>query len=442
MRDHIILRRIRLVMANLNVLWLVFYGWLLFFTTRKIIWMGDATAFIRRLNGLPLRPEVTLTWTMGLALGLMLMIHLREALCRTVGPIVFYSMEILMGLGLIALTGYGYNAIMLILAAEILVADFSGGWKLAGTALYLIIYIISDTRLVLFMDHRIPLDRYLDYIGNGKGVISTMQSLITVGTSLTFLFYLVLSIRLTGEENRQIRQLNRELDEANDNLRQANLRLEEYAQSVEEMSQTRERNRLAREIHDTLGHTLTGIISGLDACLTLMDFSPEETRRLLEKTAAVARNGMNDVRRTVNALRPDALENRSLETAIHRLVAERQEISQVEVNCTMDLQGLHLADDEEETIYRIVQESMTNAVAHGKASRIDIDIGHTGHRMTIYIVDNGVGCPDFKPDYGLIHMQERIHMLKGDISFNGHEGFRVNAWFPVRRTLEGEYERG
>ena len=94
---------------------------------------------------------------------------------------------------------------------------------------------------------------------------------------------------------------------------------------TERMAQTRERNRLAREIHDTLGHTLTGIVTGLDACMALVDVSPEQTRKQLSLLSKVGREGIRDIRRSVNELRPDSLERLSLEVAIRKMVTDNEQ---------------------------------------------------------------------------------------------------------------------
>ena len=106
--------------------------------------------------------------------------------------------------------------------------------------------------------------------------------------------------------------LNNQLNSANDELKYVNMQLSEYAKESEKMAETKERNRLAREIHDTLGHSLTGIITGIEACTTLMDVAPEATKEQLKAIAEVARQGITDVRRSVKALRPDALESQTL----------------------------------------------------------------------------------------------------------------------------------
>lgn len=219
-------------------------------------------------------------------------------------------------------------------------------------------------------------------------------------------------------------------------MQKANLRLEQYAEESVKMTETRERNRLAREIHDTLGHALTGIITGIEACETLMDVAPEATKVQLGAIAEVARQGMTDVRRSVKALRPDALEKFNLEEALTQTMEEMRLATnaRIEYRCTTSLKGFN--EDEEEIIYRIVQECITNSIRHGKADRITIDIDREYNMLNIRIKDNGIGCKKIEKGFGLHHMDERLRMLQGTLQYSGEDGFLVEAQIPIRWGTE------
>ena len=198
------------------------------------------------------------------------------------------------------------------------------------------------------------------------------------------------------------------------------------------MVATRERNRLAREIHDTLGHALTGIITGTEASIALLDVAPEMAREQLKVIVEVARQGITDVRRSVKALRPDALEKYDLEKAILSTVEDMKKVSNVDIDyhCDTSLHGFN--NDEEEIIYRIVQESITNAIRHGHATAIRIDIHRNYGTLIMKIQDNGIGCADIKKGFGLHHMEERLALLQGSLHFSGENGFTIEAYIPIR----------
>jgi signal transduction histidine kinase len=203
------------------------------------------------------------------------------------------------------------------------------------------------------------------------------------------------------------------------------------------MGETKERNRLAREIHDTLGHTLTGLSAGLDACLTMIDTSKENTRKQLEQLSEVTRMGLQDIRQSVKQLRPDAIERFNLARAIKEMVSRVNATTNTTIEFEYLVGTTEFDEDEEQAIYRLVQESITNAIRHGQATRIQLSIRMAERTLKVNITDNGLGCLYFQKGFGTTHMQERIEKLNGQITFDGHKGFCVTAELPIRTKSEG-----
>ena len=202
------------------------------------------------------------------------------------------------------------------------------------------------------------------------------------------------------------------------------------------MGETRERNRLAREIHDTLGHILTGISVGVDAVSVLMDVSPEAAKKQLATIGDMARTGLNDVRRSVRKLKPDALERMSLENAIFQMTEEMSKGTNTKIYFASYMDKLEFEPDIEETLYRIVQESTTNAIRHGKATEIWIRISEKNGEMILMVSDNGRGCADIEEGFGLKHMRERVELAGGSLFYEGVFGFTVIVKIPIRRRPE------
>ena len=246
---------------------------------------------------------------------------------------------------------------------------------------------------------------------------------------ILFVSYLVLLVQSKHQEKERIASLNTQLGEANERLRI-------YAIEAERMAETRERNRLAREIHDTLGHALTGIAAGLDACLVLVDAAPEAAKKQMAKIRETARRGIVDVRRSVEKLRPDDLEKLPLRHAIARMVAEFAESSNMKIRVIALGWPDNLREDEEEVIYRVVQEGITNANQHGKATEATVTIGTEPGRNYIIIADNGHGCEDVEPGFGLRHMQERLDLLHGRLRYWSDNGFTLEATIPAGTRQE------
>ncbi len=147
---------------------------------------------------------------------------------------------------------------------------------------------------------------------------------------------------------------------------------------------------------------------------------------------------MTDVRRSVNELRPDALEQRDLLSAIHKMISQMSATSKVEITLDNSAGRLTLGEDEEEVIYRIIQESITNSIRHGKEDKVRIWMTREYNIVTITIKDNGVGAPNIEPGFGLAHMKERLDMLGGKIHVDGSDGFCLMAEIPIRWGKEND----
>lgn len=335
-------------------------------------------------------------------------------------------------LGICTLTGFGYTGIVMLLLADTMRYRIDWKKRIIYIVAICIAYLAMSGNKMYSLPHVIPLSQMWAYYRQDvrNSLLSVLDMLSLLNTMIFILYMVVMTLSQTSEKERILR--------LNSQLQMANRKLEEYAQEQVRMTETRERNRLAREIHDTLGHSLTGIITGIEACIMLMDIAPEATKEQLRAIAEVARNGITDVRHSVNALRPDALETLSLESAIRKLVEESEKSTGVKIDLVFPENLQDLDQDEEDVLYRIVQESITNAIRHGKATHIDVRMERVDNDLRIRIADNGKGCDNIQSGFGLHHMQERIDMLKGTLSYSGKDGFVIEAVVPIRVVAEEE----
>ena len=297
-----------------------------------------------------------------------------------------------------------------------------------------LLFALGRYEIALAFTNRIPFSAYLNYYSPSvRGYLSGMESALSSLNVLLFVYNMIQLFTGQKEENVRISRLNRQLHEANERLRK-------NAVELEHLTETRERNRLSREIHDTLGHTLTGIVMGTEAVSAIFDAAPEEAKRRVEMVRRTAKEGLEDVRRSIKALRPDALEKRSLEKALEELITNFHLTTSVEIDYRQSAGRLEFAGDEEDTLYRIIQEGMTNAVRHGHATEIRIQLTRTGNLVTVRIRDNGLGCAELKEGFGLRHMEERLGLLGGSLAYGNRDddsddeqrGFYLIASLPVR----------
>ncbi len=295
-----------------------------------------------------------------------------------------------------------------------------------------ILYLLCNLDYFTDVLHAVSLQQYLNFYELPvRSILQLMIDGLSAVGAVLFVLYLVVFMVWQVREKLEMQQQNRRLEEMNEQLL-------DYAEERAHTAQVQERNRLAREIHDTLGHVLTGIAAGTDACLQMLDDSPELARKQMELIADTAREGMQEVRRSVNALRPDSLEQQSLSVVLNRMCANMGAGTGTEVRLEENLAGARLMQDEEDAIYRTVQEGITNAIRHGHATQMRIRCLAEAGRMTIEVRDNGSGCGKVVPGFGLLHMQERMSLLGGSLQYESRDGFCIRAEFPLRRKPEQE----
>mgnify|MGYP001042806370 FL=1 len=419
------------VLCAVCFLQLFFFASLFFFTTQLVKDQFEAAAFLRQAEVIPLPAKQILLETIIFYPILLLVMQMRNKVNKTRGKeLLFLFLEIAICLWLLRLTSFTSNEIFLLVTANML--TLTRDRKTKGIALIILVFLFFTTNYYVISDYLVTVsfDSYLyPYTAQAANLLRSVSALLSTLVLIIFLLYILFLIQDQILESTQMQKMNRELQDLNHQL-------EEMADVREKMGETKERNRLAREIHDTLGHTLTGLSTGLEAAKALLQADPGLALKQLDRLSTVAKEGLRDVRRSVNKLRPDALENHSLAEALKQMIDRFVESTGVEVVFVCHLASLQFQADEEETIYRIVQESMTNSVRHGNADKIYVSFGKDEDSLIIIIEDNGSGCADIQEGFGLHHMKERVALLKGNVRFYGKQGFEVLVELPLRKELE------
>ncbi len=141
---------------------------------------------------------------------------------------------------------------------------------------------------------------------------------------------------------------------------------------------------------------------------------------------------MKDVRRSVSKLRPDALEKLKLEDAVVKMLKDMGAASGTDICMENQVKPFQFHEDEEEVIYRVIQEAATNAIRHGRAKHIWIRISKAEQWLTIEVKDDGAGCGLIHEGFGLKHMEERLSLLDGTLEYDGKDGFLITARIPIR----------
>lgn len=247
------------------------------------------------------------------------------------------------------------------------------------------------------------------------------------GFSVAVLFTLVFTqIAVSAEKARgEVERLAAELKAANEKLR-------EHATQAEELAGTRERNRLAREIHDGLGHCLTVVHVQLEAARSTLERDPDLSASALEKAQSMNHLALQEVRRSVSALRSSPLQGRSLADALGQLVAENNAAG-LGTNLTVLGDARELSLPVASALYRAAQEGLTNARKHARPeqARVTLDF-RAAERVSVMVADDGRGAGDMTEGFGLLGLRERAQLLGGGLAVQTAlgEGFSLTVEVP------------
>ncbi len=214
------------------------------------------------------------------------------------------------------------------------------------------------------------------------------------------------------------------LREQRESLQAANANLVHYASTLEQLTVSRERNRLARELHDTLAHSLTALSVSLETVKAYFDIDREKSRELLETSLETTRKGASETRRALKSLRSSDLEDLGLGLAIQRTAESAA--ARLNLNLEIDLPNPmpSLSPSIEQTIHRIVQEAVENVARHSQATKLSVRLKSNGHTI-LTVEDNGTGFDTSKETtghFGLVGMRERAELAGGSLSIDSKNG--------------------
>ncbi len=236
----------------------------------------------------------------------------------------------------------------------------------------------------------------------GAGLLASFSYL--PGVIFTAVFA---QIAVKAEHSRQ------EVQILADELAAANAKLRSYAVQVEELATTKERNRVAREIHDSLGHYLTVVNMQLEAARSVLPTDQGRALDALGKAQSMTKEGLAEIRRSVASLRSLPVETRSLPEAVASLVEETR-VTGIVTELKVLGEPRTLGPQAELTLFRAAQEGLTNARKYAMASRVDLALDYAvPGKVRLRVHDNGVGAKETKGGFGLLGIQERVQLLSG-----------------------------
>lgn len=268
-------------------------------------------------------------------------------------------------------------------------------------------------------------------------VTADVSWLVLQGAMMLLVGYIIVALVSIQREQRAA------LAQAYEQQAAANARLKQYAATVEELSISRERNRLARELHDTLAHSLSALTVQLEAVRSLWDVDPEKAHAMLDDADETARTGLTEARRSLQALRASPLQEAGLAPALQDLAETAAERSgaALEVHVPGKIEG-RVPAVVEQGVYRIAQEALENVVRHAGASSIFLALEQREESLTLLVTDDGhgLGSRDSQDEaaqqgesLGIRGMRERAGVIGGQLEIRNREkgGTEIRLTVPI-----------
>ena len=420
----------KIALMVINLVAIVYNASIYLFATNYVAAKGFSHSLLERLDAIPGSPSLIFWVSISLYACLLLVMYYRE---RHPNQLSVYDkatiIEILLMLVIFSVLHSSYNGLILLVFADIFYG--SKEFNASKDKKYWFSFIILSFGMLLLSNYdlmslfiKLPsLDTYIRFYPESVRLLllfgkNFLYSLNIVVFMISLLFYILSAITERHRIEEELRMAS-----------QANRELNSYLALSEKIAEDRERKRIAREIHDTLGHALTGISAGIDAVKVLVDIDTNRAKEQLNNVSVVVRDGIRDVRGSLNKMRPGALENNTLKEALIKIIREYEAISNLEIHLCYEWDNIDLDIAKEDIVFRVIQESITNSVRHGHAKTIWIELlEEESYVMTIQ--DDGVGFDELHYGYGLKQMQERLMIIGGSVRFENRDGFYTHIKIP------------
>ncbi len=321
--------------------------------------------------------------------------------------ILYFLVQVILGSMIVFLgEGSGFSAILLLPLAGHAVVLTSGYWLYFLNGVIVLGYVFAVRA----------------YSGSWSDVMSTLPAIIAG------LIYIMIFTQMALDEENSRQKAEKLYEE----LEVANIRLLKYANEIEEMATIQERNRLAREIHDGLGHYLTTILIQLQAAEAILPKDREKALESIRKACSQSKLALIDVRQSVSAFRFDDLKPEEVDQMLLRALKPCEWIgiqsAYREIGDKKPLSGIVLS-----TLFRIAQETVNNTCKYSGAKNYIFTVNYNQEdKMRILIDDDGVGAENFEGGFGLIGLRERIELLNGELFIKStkDEGFHLEIILP------------
>lgn len=414
-------------MFMLNVIIVLFYVAVIAITTKYIIGNDLARSFLDKVMYMPTAPVYIISGSVGLLLCLAYCVYYREfnnIRNKTINYL-YSLLEVVISVILIFLIYLSYNGIILFVFCDCMYHLKKGlKYQVLLVALGLI-YLLANYEIVTYFYPLVNIEEYfLVYDASIRNCLIIIKRLLEGFNIILFIIFMIIYILKQIQENEYI---SKKLSM----VAMINKKMQKYVIVTEKFGEKNERKRLARELHDTIGHALAGMAVGVDACITMIDKNPQLAKAQLKIISKAIRKGMKDVRNSLNKMRPDFLQQYRLKEAIEKMKEEISDVTDLKINLNYQIDETGFDTKIEDILFRVIQESITNSIRHGLATVVDINIYKENNLLCLKIKDNGKGCKAINYGFGLKQMVERVSQIRGDINFYSENGFTTEIKIPL-----------
>jgi len=231
---------------------------------------------------------------------------------------------------------------------------------------------------------------------------------------------------------RKLMDRKKELVDMNEEVMSVYEQLSRHASALEELAASREKSRLAKDVHDELGYLMIMLSSLMEESKRIISEKPDVAERKLHDAMDIARKGLEEIRCSVTGLAPEKPESENLKKALDELVEEYRN-SGMKIDFIFEGQEDFKNPLYSKVLYKTCQEALTNSLKHGRAKNVVIILKLINKCITLFIIDDGIGCKSVEKNIGLSSMEERIGKLNGMIKYGsgGERGFSIFIIIPV-----------
>jgi len=317
-------------------------------------------------------------------------------------------------------------------------ADIALIFMLEYNSKYMINYFFHSLYILILFDSALALSRKNSLF---IGIVTVMVSLIKYFILLNYnsnlsnisemAFFTLINVLLLviigfaqyfKEEKEKKEMLYSELLKAHKSLK-------EFSEENRKLMLIKERNRIARDIHDTLGHNMTAFIMELEILSRLVDSDIDGAKKIIDNAKSSARDGLVKIREIVETLTPND-DVRDIQP-IKELIDEFSKRTGVKIQFEINGEQIKSSPVINLTLYKIIQEALTNAVRHGGASRVNINMNYRNDRIEFTIDNNGKCNHIISEGFGIKGMRERVNNVNGEIQFATDGIFTIKGYIPL-----------